>query len=101
DRDGPERRRAIEDAHVHPPRLRPVAEPHRGCGRTGRAEGEKEPTRAVAAHQTVVHDVAPLVEDQRVSTEPRRQVVDRTWVEPFEELDDDGARDRDPSKGAD
>ena len=70
------------------PRLDPVAHPHLGVGRAAGRERQHEPGLRLAQDHAVVHDVAALVEQQRVARAAGLDVRDVARVEPLEGLDD-------------
>ena len=94
DVDRGERHRPVHDVDAEAPRLDPVADPHLGVGRAAGRERQDEPGLGLAQDHPVVHDVAALVEQQRVARAAGLDVGDVARVEPLEELDDVRARTR-------
>ena len=88
DVDRSERHRPVEDVDAEAPRVDPVADPHLGVGRAAGRERQHEARLRLAQDHPVVHDVAALVEQQRVARPAGLDVRDVAGVEPFEELDD-------------
>ena len=101
DVDRGERHGPIEDVDAETPRLDPIANPHLGVRRAARGEGQDEPSLGLAQDHPVVHDVAALVEQQRVARAAGLDVGDMARVEPLQELDDVGARHDELAQGAD
>ncbi len=88
DVDRGEGHRAIEDVDAESPGLDPVAHPHLGvCRATGR-EAQDELRLGLAQDHAVVHDVAALVEQQRVARAAWLDVGDVARVEPLQGLHD-------------
>ena len=94
DVDRGEGHRPIHDVDAEAPRVDPVADPHLGVGRAAGRERQHEPRLGLAQDHPVVHDVAALVEQQRVARAAGLDVRDVARVEPLQGLDDVRARTR-------
>ena len=88
DVDRGEGHRPVQDVDAEAPGLDPVADPHLGVGRAAGREGQDEPRLGLAQDHPVVHDVAALVEQQRVARAAGLDVRDVARVEPLQRLDD-------------
>ena len=93
DVDRGERHRPVEDVDAKAPDVDPVADPHLGVGRAAGRERQDEARLRVAQDHPVVHDVAALVEEQRVARSAGLDVRDVARVEALEQLDDVRPRD--------
>ena len=92
DVDRGERHRPVDDVDAEAPRVDPVAEPHLGVRGAAGRERQREPGLRLAEDHPVVHDVAALVEQQRVARAAGLDVRDVARVDPLERLDDVRAR---------
>ena len=88
DVDRGERHRPVQHVDAQAPGLDPVADPHLGVGGATGRERQHEPGLALAQDHPVVHDVAALVEQQRVARPARLDVRDVARIEPLQRLDD-------------
>ena len=80
--------RPVHDVDAEVPGVDPVADPHLGVGRAAGREAQHEPGLGLAQDHPVVHDVAALVEQQRVAGATGLDVRDVARIEPLQELDD-------------
>ena len=88
DVDRGEGHRPVHDVDAEAPRIDPVAQPHLGVGGATARERQREPRLRVAQDHPVVHDVAALVEQQRVSRPADLDIRDVARVDALERLDD-------------
>ena len=88
DVDRGEGHRPVHDVDAEAPRVDPVAQPHLGVGRAAARERQREPRLRLAQDHPVVHDVAALVEQQRVARAAGLDVRDVARIDALQGLDD-------------
>jgi hypothetical protein len=96
DVDGRQRHGPIENVDAQAPGLDPVADPHLGVGSATRRERQHEAGLRLAQDHAVVHDVATLVEQQRVARPPGLDVGHVAGIQPLQRLDHTRAGDDEP-----
>ena len=79
--------RPVHDVDPKPPLVDPVADPHLGVGGTAGRERQHEPVLGFAQDHPVVHDMAALVEEERVARATGLDVAHVARIEPLQEPD--------------